>query len=213
MSKPNIAWSLVCSLVALAGCSSSSDGSAGGGSGGGGAVSASGGSGAVSASGGSSGGAPSPGGASSAGGSNSGGTTSSGGMGGALRPPNPRTDIGPADGVDCPLDSGDTQCGLQEKCCELFPWAPNACQPAGAPCSCPACGTHSFNDIGCDGPEDCPGALCCAYSTGTQQYSRTACAPSCQGNGESVVCKDPRDCLSTGDGCNDVAVGRIKVCF
>jgi hypothetical protein len=138
------------------------------------------------------------------------------GSGGVLRPPNPRTDIGPPDGVICDLQPGvNSTCATSEKCCRRFPFGTTSCEPAASLCDCPEC-NGDVEDVGCDGPEDCPDQLCCAFTENagpTKEFGRLACAESCQGAGEFVVCKDPRDCLTEGAECSSASISNIRRCY
>jgi hypothetical protein len=140
------------------------------------------------------------------------GGASNAGAGGQLRPPNPRTDIGPPDGVRCNLTSGMTTCSPGQKCCVRFPWDDNACIADSEPCTVPS---SSVTEIACDGPEDCPTQLCCASDTaaGNVEFERIACSQACQADKQAVVCKDPRDCLEVEASCSQSSHSSIDRCF
>ncbi|HYO93622.1 MAG TPA: hypothetical protein VER33_03875 [Polyangiaceae bacterium] len=140
------------------------------------------------------------------------GGSSNAGAGGQLRPPNPRTNIGPPDGVPCDLTSGTATCSPGQKCCIRFPWDDNACIAASEPCAVP---NHSVTELACDGPEDCPMQLCCAFDTaaGNIEFERVACAASCQANSQAVVCKDARDCLDAEASCSQSSHSSFDRCF
>jgi hypothetical protein len=57
-------------------------------------------------------------------------------------------------------------------------------------CQTAACGDSDQFD--CDGPEDCPGAVCCFPKRNA--FSRAACASSCPAMSASVLCHETRDC-------------------
>jgi hypothetical protein len=136
----------------------------------------------------------------------------SGNGGTPLRPPNPRTDIGPPDGTPCVGVPGPAlSCAAGQQCCPGSVADPaNECVAPGTICQ-----NCTFGDCGsaaCDGPEDCPGKLCCLTETScdlvgapcTGVYAAAACADRCEpGEREAhhVVCKDPRDCLLTTEEC------------
>ncbi len=169
-----------------------------------------------------SGGSGAQAGASGAGGAGSGGllgaaggTTSTGGSGGSggapLRPPNPRTDIGPPDGVHCQGDVGAAvECGVGQQCCQAgIADTVNECVAPNTVCQ--TCKSPDCGAVLCDGPEDCPGRLCCYTQTtcaragapcGTS-YGTAQCEDSCQDyrRDQLVVCRDDRDCLRPSERC------------
>lgn len=78
----------------------------------------------------------------------------------APMPDVPRT----GDGVPC----GMATCTSPNVCCVDFGSGASSCTPAGA------CRASAFE---CDGPEDCPGELCCA--TGDATSASSTCGASC----------------------------------
>jgi hypothetical protein len=69
------------------------------------------------------------------------------------------------------------------------------------------CGTAGQCDPGyvvlsCNGPEDCPGAVCCANQDSQQSYTGIACQPTCEGPGAIVMCsKTQQDVCPMGTTC------------
>lgn len=139
----------------------------------------------------------------------SGGSGNTGGT--PKRPPNPRTDIGPPDGVHCEGDIGPAvECAVGQQCCQAgVADTANECVAPGTTCqNCrsPQCGGGT-----CDGPEDCPGQLCCytqiscrgAGAPCISTYGIAKCQDRCEGLNpdEIVVCRDARDCLDPIDQC------------
>lgn len=166
-------------------------------SGGGGGASATGGTGGAS---GGSGGA-STGGTSGSGGSGAtGGTGASGGTGGtgASGGGGSGGSTGGGGSVVC----GSTSCPVKTSyCCAKYnqPWL---CQQNGSTC------TYGVA-VPCDGPEDCPGTeVCCAtlFVQGKNlSYQSVACASSCSGRDQRVVCGASGACPSgTVCGTSDV---------
>jgi hypothetical protein len=146
----------------------------------------------------------------------SGGTPSTGGsgnVGGApLRPPNPRTDIGPPDGTHCIGNKGPAiDCAGDQQCC------PAGLSDTATECSAPGtictnCKSEQCGAVLCDGPEDCPGQLCCYAETTCDlagapcisSYGVAKCLDRCSEDdrlGQFVVCRADRDCLRTTEQC------------
>jgi len=131
------------------------------------------------------------------------------------RPENPRDDIGAPDGVVCQGDDGGpVACGVGEQCC------PSGVVDGGSQCVTPGeiCDNCTSSDCGavqCDGPEDCPGQLCCLTQTSCEiagapcygRYVTTRCMDVCEHLSESdlrsVVCKEQRDCLRSNMQCQE----------
>ncbi len=208
-----VAGASLVSLALAAGCGGGDDDTSSGGSAGTSTAGSSSTSGGSSASGGSAG-------TTSTGGSSGTTSTGSGGSSGSpLRPPNPRTDIGPADGVTCKTLGTDTiECAAGQQCCPGdISGSPNECQSPGDTCA--QCSTSMCAVVTCDGPEDCPNQLCCARSRDCTPSDSCGgdlwtiqCEDSCEGDG-TVVCKDPRDCLHADDTCDDGTNRFVSLCF
>jgi hypothetical protein len=149
-------------------------GAAGGGGAGGTAGSQSGGSSGSAGSSGTSGAAGESGSAGAGGGSGAGG--SSGGSA--------------AGSVEC----GATSCALPATfCCALYN-QPHVCMSPGETC-------FPGVDVYCDGPEDCPGQICCGelYIQGkNKSYVRTSCEASCTGTDRRELCGDSGTCTTGG---------------
>jgi len=152
-------------------------------------------------------------------GGSSGGATGSGGE--PLRPPNPRDDIGPPDGLSCLGGSRVTpvECAAGEQCCpgDIAPGAMDECVAPGSVCD--NCAVDLCAAITCDGPEDCPGQLCCLRAREcndsdvcTGDWQSITCEDRCEGDGQ-VVCKDSRDCLTEDGVCSEFANDFVSVCF
>ncbi len=190
-------YSVCCALLLLAGCGSDSDetGGAGGASGssgtagaaadaggasGGGAGTSSGGLGGGSGGGAASGGA----GGAGAGGAGTGGASTGGtGTGGAGGANTGGTGTG---AVQC----GPATCNLQSQfCCAQYNQTPQ-CKAHGGTC------TYSV-EVRCDGPEDCPGQVCCGklFIQGkNKSYTDLSCQASCDKSDENVICGAAGSC-------------------
>jgi hypothetical protein len=56
--------------------------------------------------------------------------------------------------------------------------------------------------LSCNGPEDCPGGVCCATQDNAQNYTGIACQATCAGPGAIVVCsKMQQDVCPPGTMC------------
>jgi len=139
----------------------------------------------------------------SSGGASSGGATGKAGSGSAgaaagstSSTPNFGT-IGTGD-VACNTGTDGKSCSAGMACCDQYPFAPKACVAAFADCKCASPGAGCGEVNGCDGPEDCPGGVCCALSgaTNLHMFAGTSCKASCDPKTETVVCKVAADCAS-----------------
>jgi hypothetical protein len=118
---------------------------------------------------------------------------------GAVDAPPGTIDGPPAQTVECGTASCDV--GTQHCCVEAMGGTMSfTCVDLGTACA----GT----DIGCDGPEDCEGAVCCAQTMGMS--FQAVCAGACMGGGE-VVCHDMSTC-EAGQLCCDDPAG-FSYCF
>jgi hypothetical protein len=83
-------------------------------------------------------------------------------------------------------------------CCDQYPFAPKACVATFDACKCAQPGSGCGEVDGCDGPDDCPGAVCCAVlaRTNLHGFAGTSCKASCDAATESIVCKANSDCPS-----------------
>lgn len=70
---------------------------------------------------------------------------------------------------------GSTACSAGQYCCEP------SCVAVGSACSGFA--------LHCDDASDCPGALCCAAPPAGGGFPVAECRPSCDGDGEMIVCR------------------------
>jgi hypothetical protein len=114
--------------------------------------------------------------------------------------------------VACGTTGDGTSCSSGMACCDQFPFAPKACVATFDACKCaqPASGCGEVN--GCDGPEDCPGAVCCAVlsHTNLHGFAGTSCKASCDPTTEAIVCKASSDCPSNQ--CNPTGTS-FSQCF
>jgi hypothetical protein len=180
-------------------CGSNDEPKGGGGAGGSGAGTAGGaGSGGGASSGGSSGGSTTSG----SGGSGTSGSTT--GSGGGI--PQPTGTIGSGD-VACSGAPGN-KCAAGSVCCKSIG---ASCTTTFGACDCTMDG--SCTAIGCDGPDDCPGAKCCALQNPARfpQFVATSCKPSCNTNNEEIVCAGNSDCPNGGE-CRVTSLG-FQTCF
>lgn len=143
-----------------------------------------------------------------------GGRAGSGGAAGSpRRPPDPRDDIGAPDGTPCEGDDGEPiECEVGEQCCPAgMIDMTNECVAPGTVCQ--NCTSQDCGAVLCDGPEDCPGQLCCLlYSSCKTQgapcsgaYVTVRCEDACETTStldlRTVICKDARDCLDADSTC------------
>jgi len=193
-----LTWVLAASLLVACGGSSNGDLTSGGG---GSHTDASAGSGGSAASG--TGGGTSSGGAAGSGATGGATTGGSGGIagtssGGSATGGSGGTATGGAGGSGGQPVAGSVTCGLKactissQSCCfgdNVTPY----CYPKGQLLGCKCTGILCEKAVvNCDGPEDCPNALCCATKGVTgQHFDRLSCATTCQnsiGVTAAVVC-------------------------
>jgi hypothetical protein len=199
---------LVCASLACG----DNEGGGGAGNGGGGQAESGGGGGdssqGTSGSGGSAGAANPNAGGSSGGAS---GATGPGGMSGGgtmvTGIPKPSGTIGVGD-VACPGVPG-TKCSGGTACC--YSKLDRSCKSNFSDCACSVGG--SCTAVGCDSPDDCPGARCCALvnSRILPQFVATSCKQSCDKQSEVEVCLVPADCSIAAD-CQPSDAG-FSTCF
>jgi len=79
--------------------------------------------------------------------------------------------------------------------------------------TCPADGKCAGNDVKveCDGPEDCPGEICCATTKGGD-YDKVRCKGSCSGGNDNIVCHVGDDAPCGGDSCQTDIPGGYGIC-
>ncbi len=97
------------------------------------------------------------------------------------------SDAGTPGATNCGSNANPTVCSPTEKCCVLSP-GPDYCGAKTATCACsgPNC---DITNVSCDGPEDCPGQICCGtFSFQQNQYTDLACKNTCNGNNEREIC-------------------------
>jgi hypothetical protein len=138
------------------------------------------------------GGPPSP--ACGGGGSGgTGGTAGTGGTGGTS---------GASGQVDCGSNQNPGTCAVGEQCCILAPGL-DYCDTASATCQCTNNPNCAITPATCDGPEDCPGQICCGtFSQAQNQYVSLACQSSCSGQFEREICHPNGSCTGAGTTCS-----------
>jgi len=109
--------------------------------------------------------------------------------------------VDPAGGIECTEQGGPTQrCHVTtgERCCTSVD-GPSSCDS-----SC-------VGELGfaCDGPEDCPGSVCCASS-----LSSSVCAATCEFAGQTRMCTTGSDCPLDAPCCLPTGINgvRLSVC-
>ncbi len=119
----------------------------------------------------------------------SGGTSGTGGTGGTS-----------GAGVSC----GSTACTGGDKCCALEP-TPGYCTATNNQCACTG-SNCTTTDLRCDGPEDCPGQVCCGvFSFQQNRYTRTECRNSCTSSGGTIMremCHPGQTCSNPNQTCS-----------
>ena len=91
-------------------------------------------------------------------------------------------------------------CGVSEKCCVLDPGL-DYCAPTNQQCACTSPNCETIN-VECDGPEDCPGQICCAvFSFQQNQYTNLRCQNNCSGQTQREVCHPGQKCLNPNHTC------------
>jgi hypothetical protein len=124
-----------------------------------------------------------------------------GGDAGVDAPSNPP----PIDG-NMPDASQGVACGAmtcvngQEECCFTMPGA-GTCDPAGS------CAGVAFT---CDGPEDCPGAVCCVRGNNPGTPGGSECRNPCQ---TQDLCHTNGDCGGGSPKCCQLGTSDYKVCL
>jgi hypothetical protein len=91
-------------------------------------------------------------------------------------------------------------CTASEKCCVLDPGLDH-CAPTNQQCACTSPNCETIN-VECDGPEDCPGQICCAvFSFQQNQYTNLRCQNTCSGSSQREVCHPGQKCLNPNHTC------------
>ena len=101
---------------------------------------------------------------------------------------------------NCGITNPDV-CTKAEKCCVLDPGL-DYCAPSGAQCACtsPNCDT---TNVECDGPEDCPGQICCGvFSFVQNQYTNLRCQNNCGGPNQREICHPGQKCQNPNHTCS-----------
>ncbi|MBK9263013.1 MAG: hypothetical protein IPM54_24815 [Polyangiaceae bacterium] len=75
-----------------------------------------------------------------------------------------------------------------------------------------SCGPPEYLAITCNGPDDCPGEICCGTFNG-QDYTEVSCRPTCQNQGNIILCDgDPNVCPPNDDCLPSQVLGGYLVC-
>jgi hypothetical protein len=137
------------------------------------------------------------------GGNSAGGTTATGGAAVA-----PFGDLGVGD-VSC--GPGALVCPGGQVCCDIL-FQAETCVASFAACGCEAT-TDDCATFACDGPEDCPGAVCCGAMNydGMNELAGSSCKATCEPPNEVIVCSTDADCTSGGS-CMSSSSGYLR-CF
>ncbi|MBX3126181.1 MAG: hypothetical protein KF718_05670 [Polyangiaceae bacterium] len=89
-----------------------------------------------------------------------------------------------------------------EKCCVLNPGA-DYCTATATACSCAGAPNCTTLPVTCDGPEDCPGQICCAtFSFPQNRYVSVQCENTCTGQTKREVCHPGQVCLNPNHTCS-----------
>lgn len=124
------------------------------------------------------------------GGSTGGAGGSTGGAGGGTSTPGEK---------NCGITNPDV-CTTGETCCVLDPGL-DYCSAQPCACTQPNC---DITVVSCDGPEDCPGQICCGtYSFQQQQYTTLACKSSCSAQNEREICHPGGTCTNPNQTCSN----------
>jgi hypothetical protein len=93
--------------------------------------------------------------------------------------------------VACPSAPCDVSSG--GVCCLPLLGQTGQCLPSG---NCMVTETS----VTCDGPEDCPGEICCGTFSGGN-YTVLECSPTCNGQGNVIVCDSagPNQCMGNAN--------------
>jgi hypothetical protein len=144
-------------------------------------------------------------------GSASGGSAGRGGTSSGGRDPGlPPGSVGSGE-VNCRFLPG--TCPAGNVCCLYQFGGTTECVEDFDACVCSQPG--NCNAIGCDGPEDCPGAVCCGTFNQQQAdpvFSHTSCRASCDERLETVICKSNDDCPAESPVCDTTTLGYER-CF
>ncbi|MEZ4219784.1 MAG: hypothetical protein R3B13_02565 [Polyangiaceae bacterium] len=135
------------------------------------------------------------------GGSGTGGTGTGGTGTGGVGTGGTGTGGSTAGEVACGSTANPTTCAASEKCCVLTPGL-DYCAPPAQQCACtsPNCDTI---DVECDGPEDCPGQVCCGiFSFQQNQYTDLRCQNNCGGPNQREICKPGQQCQNPNFTCS-----------
>ena len=103
-------------------------------------------------------------------------------------------------GTTCGITNPDV-CNTGEKCCVLDPGL-DYCAATNTPCACtsPNCDTLP---VTCDGPEDCPGQICCGtFSFQQNRYTSVKCENSCGGPNKREICHPGQICMNPNQTCS-----------
>jgi hypothetical protein len=144
-------------------------------------------------------------------GGGTGGAGGSGGAGGAGGTGGVVVDAGTGGSGGSPVDGGtpgQKTCGItnpdicasNETCCVLDPGL-DYCSASQCACTQPGC---DITTVSCDGPEDCPGQICCGtYSFQQQIYTTLSCKNTCTANNEREICHPGQQCTNPNETCSN----------
>lgn len=105
-------------------------------------------------------------------------------------------------------------CGAGTLCCDGGVGTGSECVASFDECECDDtwCGKYA-----CDGPEDCPGQLCCVTTWegygGNIRWAGASCKDSCDPVMDAVACDTDEECPSSSFGCSSSSAGHgLNVC-
>ena len=116
------------------------------------------------------------------------------------------------------LGVGDVNCGPSvtvcpggSVCCDIL-FQTETCVDSFSACGCET-QTEDCASFACDGPEDCPGAVCCGARNydGMNEFAASSCKATCEPPGELVICRTDADCIAGGS-CSTSSSGYLR-CF
>jgi hypothetical protein len=90
------------------------------------------------------------------------------------------------------VSCGNTPCAAGEACCyDPVNQQQVGCAPART------CG-GGLVELACDGPSDCPGAICCGSWIGAT-WTEMSCQPTCSDPSDRILCGgDASQCVASG---------------
>jgi hypothetical protein len=156
------------------------------------------------------GGGGASGGSGTSGSGTSGSAGSIGGMEGGTGVPQPTGTIGSGE-VPCHVPPGN-KCAAGTACCMALPT--ESCVGSFSDCHCSLTGDCTV--MGCDGPDDCPGGVCCALVNNPlirfPLHVASSCKASCDPQKEEIVCAALSDCPAGATDCRPTG-SRFRTCY